>query len=77
MDINVVSKKLENEFNCQFTGVFKYRNHQFVKAVEVLDWGIRYRYFEILKNNKIVEILDEVILKYFKSTYEIHTKENY
>ncbi len=75
MDINIVKDILKKDYDCQLVNIFKYENHEFCKAIQNLEIGICYRYFSI--NDKVEEVLDELLLSYFRENYEIHTNINY
>ncbi|MBR3002671.1 MAG: hypothetical protein IKF38_03800 [Clostridia bacterium] len=76
MDINTINKIVKERYNCMVVSIFKYENTNFIKGLESLKNSIRYRYFKIEKD-KIVEILDENILNYFREKNEIHEDVNY
>ena len=76
MNIDNVKKILKDNFDCNMVNIFKYENDEFCKAIQILRNGICYRYF-IINNNDVNEVIDEVLLSYFRENYEINTEVNY
>ena len=76
MDINTINKIMKERYNCMVVSIFQHENTHFIKGLESLKNGIRYKYFKIEKD-KITEILDENILNYFREKNEIHEEVNY
>ena len=75
MDINKVKKILKDKYNCEPVDYFKYGYHEFAKAIEILESGICYRYFDI--TNEIKEVEDKIILDYFSKNNEINLDIEY
>ena len=69
MNLDKIKYQLKKEFNCELINIFQYENTNFIKGIELLEHGIRYRYFKV-DNNKIQEIVDKMILEYFKENKE-------
>jgi len=77
MDIEKIKEELKNNYNCQYVTSMNYANHEIIKALESLPNGISYRYFRIANDNRLVEVIDELLLAYFKSENEISDENNY
>ena len=77
MDLNIVSRNLEKEYNCKIIAIIHYNRQLFLKVIENNINHIKYRYFKVEKNNIIKEIVDELLLTYFKEKNEIHLVEYY
>lgn len=74
---NDIKEKLKNEYNCEFVANMDYAGHNIIKAMESATEGISYRYFNLKKDGQIEEIVDELLLAYFKSQNEITDENNY
>ncbi len=77
MDINQVNSVLDKEYNCISIDFFTYKEYQFVKAYEKEKFPTQYRYFNISKENKVTEVKDATILRYFREKHEPVRHINY
>ena len=75
MDINEIKNVLKEKYNCEPVDYFKYGNHEFTKAVEIIKNGICYRYFDV--TNNVIEIKDQILLDYFRKNNEINLDIEY
>ena len=73
MDLKAYFK--ENN-NLIFAYTFNDNNHNYAKVVEILDKGIRYRYFSI-DNDSINEVIEEETLKHLRKTQETNSNVIY
>jgi len=77
MDINIIEEKLEKEYQCQFVAVINYADKDFVKAFDLEEKRVFYRYFRVLNDNNLEEIVEELLLAYFRKMNEIQDETNY
>lgn len=75
IDFEEIEENIKNQYNCEVISFFEYNEKQYIKALQVLDVGINYRYFEITENNKsnITEVNDKLILDELKKQNETNS----
>lgn len=77
MDISIAKEKLKKEYNCQLISIINYANIDFIKALDDENEEIYYRYFKVGKEDELEEILDDLLLAYFRKMNETNQEENY
>lgn len=77
MDFNVIKKSLEEEYDCDLIKVIRYADKSFIKALERENINPSYRYFMVKKDNKLEEIVDNLLLAYFRENNEISEDVEY
>lgn len=71
MGTEELNRILRQKYDCRFSDMFKYCNKEYIMGLEILENGIRYRYFE--NNQDVSEVTDKKLLKIFREKNENHS----
>lgn len=77
MDINVIRNILSEKYNCDLITILNYTSKNFAKTLDKSNEIPYYRYFLVRNNNTVDEILDDLILAYFRENYELSEDVEY
>lgn len=69
MITNELKEKIEKENKVTFVSEIDYDDKKYIKTIKQVKNGIEYIYYE-LQADKIKEVSNEELIKYFKCNYE-------